>query len=368
MQRLCHKHPSNIPCEAVSSNPWKTGIQQQLALKLPQKLNYAGFPSPYRDQPHSGTVPGLMIRRHLQMLLQAPNHARFMRELWLVAAALLLLPPEVLSADEWPDGIVDRATQVDVFEDRIKVEMSVGMSDPTVEQSLRELKGTEFTLADSIESRLDQLREASLQHLAEQLKLKINGEPVSWTSLKSEVSSQHHIRFFVYLEAPIDVNTSELSIEIRDNTFSWLRNQLRPALRPRGVKLTRSNVPPMVIRSERVYVSELPKDDQQLATRIYAVMQSTAADEEAVSSRSELQQESSKPVRQPSETADAPVDQAPQPQDDDDDSETITSGDEPESNQEAETTEEPENQFPMFILLLFGGLVMYIVFRRLARA
>lgn len=127
-------------------------------------------------------------------------------------------------------------------------------------------------MAETPELRTQQLQELVLAELCRVIELQVDGEPVAWKPIRSELSSKHHILFFCYLEAPCQVDDQPVEIVIRDHSFPELENQLRLALRPRRTKRLRANVAPLVIRTERIMLSELSTDDAQDARRMRAVV------------------------------------------------------------------------------------------------
>lgn len=178
----------------------------------------------------------------------------------------------VIGMHEWPPGVIDRALQVDVWPDRIDLEVRLGLSAPTVLEELKSRLEDDSLIADLPEQRIEQLRDLVLTELARVIELRIDGVPVSFTPVGSELSSKHHILFFCYFEAHCQIVDRPVEIVIHDRSFPKLENQLRLALRPRRTKRLRSNVEPLVIRSDRIMLNELPSDIQKDARRIRAIV------------------------------------------------------------------------------------------------
>lgn len=175
------------------------------------------------------------------------------------------------SIDEWPDGVVDRGVQCDIWPDKVEIEMSVGMSDGTVMQALQHRLGEDAELAETVEGRLDQLRLMINDELSSSIEIQIDGEAAVLTPVRTEISARHHIRFYCYLEAPITPRVGPVELQLFDNSFQDLQNQLRIALRGRRVELERSNVPPLIVRCERVFMVDLSAADAQDARTIRGV-------------------------------------------------------------------------------------------------
>lgn len=184
--------------------------------------------------------------------------------------AILLAGGFPSALDEWPDGIVDRGLQCDIFPDRIEVEMSVGLSDATVIQALQTRLPTGTTLASTPDGQLDQLRAISLEELMTAITLEIDGVPLELKAVRSEISARHHIRFYCYLEAKLEPLAGERRFQLIDGSFPELQNQLRIALRPRGTELGRTNVAPLIVRADRIYMIDLSRDDRLDARTIRA--------------------------------------------------------------------------------------------------
>ena len=176
------------------------------------------------------------------------------------------------SLHEWPPGVIDRALQVDVWPDRIELEVSLGLSDATVQMVLKERLPDGEEIASTPEARTQQLQPLVLDELCQVLELTVDGQSVAWQPIRSELSSKHHVLFFCYLEAPLQIGEQPVEIEVRDRSFPKLENQLRLALRPRRTQRLRANVAPLVIRADRIMLSEIAKEDADAARRMRAIV------------------------------------------------------------------------------------------------
>jgi hypothetical protein len=124
------------------------------------------------------------------------------------------------------------------------------------------------SLASTPAGQLDQLREIILEELKSVVTLEVDGQRLELKAIRSEISARHHIRFYCFLEAELEPLAGERSIRLHDGSFADLQNQLRIALRPRGTELVRTNVEPLIVRADRLYLIELSPDDQHDARTI----------------------------------------------------------------------------------------------------
>lgn len=162
---------------------------------------------------------------------------------WAIFAGLLA------PAHELPDGVIDRSLQIDVRPDEISISMSVGLNDTTIADELARI-GVDDPAAD-VAGRLDQLRDWATEHVASYLRILLDDQAVHFTEVTSELSSRHHVRFFIKLSAPIPAGKASRTIQVDDVFMPHLQTQLRMAARGRGVAVLRSNVAPLVVRAER---------------------------------------------------------------------------------------------------------------------
>lgn len=187
--------------------------------------------------------------------------------IWLLCILWLASPA---AAHEWPDGVVDRSIQLDIWPDHVEMLIGVGMSHWTVSQLLEDRVSSPAEIAETPQARIEQLREILLVEFANDLQLEIAGQAIELTPVSSELSSKHHVLFFLTIRGEYEMSTEPREVELVDAMFTNWKNQMRLAIRPRQTEMFEANVEPLIVRAERLELWKLAEDDAQAARRMHA--------------------------------------------------------------------------------------------------
>jgi len=205
--------------------------------------------------------------------------------------------------DELPDDFVEKTVAVVVRDREVHLEICVGANENTLRKlltrALEPSSGTSVALEsvalgtvnresksglgdtravdrlnpNAINSQQlnDVLREFYFEKLLENLTVTINDQETELTKVSVEQSVRHHFAWVAKYSFEIPSRMRKLDLVIQDNTFLEYNGAARYALKATGnAMVLKSNVAPIIVRSQRHELRNLDAEARSVTCRIKA--------------------------------------------------------------------------------------------------
>ena len=205
------------------------------------------------------------------------------RGFWIIG--LLAISPAISMAHDLEDGFVERAVQLRIRDGKLEIEYTIGLTEPTMAELLKNavqdyLPPTTSNLieksvpSDSGLGGEDSVREKYKMRfkslIMDNLNLTVNGLRQTITCDSVADYPKHHYDFVFNFSCEMS-SIEKCKLVLEDSNFAEQDGGARYALKSSGKWIiSRSNVAPIIIRSNRHDLSSLKPDQRQNACKILA--------------------------------------------------------------------------------------------------
>lgn len=171
---------------------------------------------------------------------------------------------------ELKDGFVERAVEVVVRDDKLRVKYFVGLNENTMADMLSSWSSAKATSND--EETAEKFQRVLLNKLASQIEIEIAGERKKLTGSTMELCPKHHFDFVASYELQLP---SDQTLEIKITDKNFLANDSAARFAFKGVGSTmvsRVNVAPIIIRARRIEFGGVPQPERLESCKIVATI------------------------------------------------------------------------------------------------
>jgi len=190
---------------------------------------------------------------------------------------VLLVTP--VRSHDLADGFVERAVQVRIRDNVLRIEYAIGLTEPTMAQILGEIpdcgvrcdgERSSDAMAGGVR---DRFKRFTANSLADALELTIGGERQRLMMESVDEYAKHHYDFVAHLECKLSLMSTGRGARfiLQDSNFSDLDGAVRYALKSTGsAMITRTDTAPILIRSLRHELGTLNPDERHNVCQIQA--------------------------------------------------------------------------------------------------
>ncbi len=191
-------------------------------------------------------------------------------------------------AHEYPDGFIERGIEIQVRDQIMHIEYSIGLSPATMQSIILEWQKESSNVAINSNLKIEndlpprprkkEFTEAEIQELESQfskliqvelvrrLKVELEGKRVPASAISVEVAPRHHVNSVIQLQVNLP-DVEQLKLLVDDPTFDHYDGVIRTALKAKGrAMIMNSNVAPILVRAKRLELSGLsPKSRTEVS-------------------------------------------------------------------------------------------------------
>ena len=182
-----------------------------------------------------------------------------MRQILSLIIPLILLFNQITLAHVVPDGHIERAAQVVVFDRKIEIEFRISVSEKTQQQIFADNSHD----ISNTETAKEYFCKWISKRITENTFVTANGQKLKLALVKVVPNARRHVDYAVFVETDLPNESEKLQLEIYSRALIEFPGNWRGAIKTKGSAMVgKTDAAPILIRAKSIELVDLDKSER----------------------------------------------------------------------------------------------------------